>query len=400
MIIKKNTMKHTYFFLVGLLLFSACKEKEFYRGPFEDDGKAPGAITGVQVENLPGAAKITYEVPDDPDLWYVEADYDIRKNKQAHVKSSSYNNYIIVQGFGDSSVHHVKLYSVDRGQNKSGPVTVDVKPDTPPVFNTFKSLTISSTFGGALITFANKDSANLAILPLTKDSLNLWVSAGEIYHTSSPEGQFAVRGYDTTKRVFAVYVRDEWGNVSDTLVKEIKPLYEQELDKSLFKAVNLPSDYTVPNLGSQVIEHAWNDSRSENDFTTQPGHGLPQWFTIDLGVKAQLSRLVVWTRMSSRFLYASGAVKKWEIWGSNDPNPNGDWDSTWTLLLTCEAVKPSGLPVGQNTAEDKAFADAGWEFVFPFDTPPVRYLRWKTLANWGNVSHITITELTLYGKVD
>lgn len=393
-------MKYTCFLLAGLLLFSACKEKEYYRGPYEDDGKAPGPITNVQVENLPGAAKITYQVPDDPDLWYVEADYDIRKGKQANVKSSAYNNVIVVQGFGDSAVHHVKLYSVDRGLNKSKPVTVKIKPHTPPVYSTFESLSIKATFGGALFTFENKDSANLAILPLTKDSLNLWVSAGEIYHTSSTSGKFGVRGYDSTKRVFAVYVRDDWGNVSDTLVKEIKPLYEEELDKSLFKAVHLDGDYTKPNMGTQVIERAWNDSRSENDFTTLPGYGLPQSFTFDLGVKAKLSRLVVWTRLSSRFLYASGAVKKWELWGSNDPNPTGAWDSTWTLLMTCEAVKPSGLPVGQNTAEDKAFADAGWEFVFPLDTPPVRYLRWKTLANWGNVSHITITELTLYGKVE
>lgn len=393
-------MKYIYFLLTGFLLLPACKEEEYYRGPFKNDGRAPGAVTNVQVENLPGAAKITYQVPDDPDLWYVEADYDIREGKQAHVKSSSYNNTILIHGFGDTSVHQVKLYSVDRGQNKSEPVTVEVKPRTPPVHTTFKSLAISATFGGALFTFENKDSANLAVVPLTKDSLNLWVTAGEIYHSSSTSGKFAVRGFDSTARVFAVYVTDEWGNVSDTLVKEVKPLYEEDLDKSLFKAVPLDGDYTKPNLGTQIIEHAWDNSRSENDFTTLPGYGIPQSFTFDLGVKAQLSRIVVWTRMSTRFLYASGAVKKWEIWGSDDPNTSGAWDDSWTLLLTCESVKPSGLPVGENTAEDMAFADAGWEFVFPPDAPPVRYLRWKTLANWGNVTHITITELTLYGKVE
>lgn len=394
-------MKFLYFLLVGMLFFSACKEKEYYREPLENDAKAPGPITDIKVENLPGAAKITYQVPKDPDLWYVEANYDIREGKQAYVKSSSYNNYIIVNGFGDSSIHHVKLYSVDRGQNKSNPVTVDVSPLTPPVFSAFGSLSMSATFGGVLISFENKDSANLAVLPLTKDSLNEWVSAGEIYHSSSTKGEFAARGYDSTQRIFGVYVRDEWGNVSDTLIKEIKPLFEEPLDKTKFRPVDLDGDYNTPNGPNLPMPSIWDDNFSSNgqDFNTLAG-GLPQSFTFDLGVKARLSRIVVWTRRDSRFLYNSGAVKKWELWGSNAPNPNGAWDSTWQFLLTCEAVKPSGLPVGENTAEDKAFADKGWEFTFPLNSPPVRYLRWKTLANWGNVPHITITEINLYGQVN
>ncbi|MBN9267002.1 MAG: hypothetical protein J0I75_20995, partial [Hyphomicrobium sp.] len=37
------------------------------------------------------------------------------------------------------------------------------------------------------------------------------------------------------------------------------------------------------------------------------------------------------------------------IYGSNDPNADGSWDS-WTFLRTCEAIKPSGSPAGTNTA--------------------------------------------------
>lgn len=392
-------MKHKYLLIacLGMLLFGGCHEKEYYREPFVKGDKIPGAVTKVHVDNFPGGAKIVYQIPDDPGFWYVEADFK-RNGKQVKVRSSSYNNYIIVDGFGDSSKHTVKLYSVNRSLNKSKPVAVGVKPLTPPIYKVFNSLSIGNTFGGVYVNFKNKDSANIALIVLTKDSLNEWVNAGDIYHTSRKEGSFSVRGYDSTERTFGVYVRDRWGNLSDTLVGDFKPLFEQELDKSLFRVVNLPTDYNKPNLGHQIEAHAWNGSLSENDFTTEPGHGLPQWFTFDLGVKARLSRLVVWTRQSSRFLYNSGAVKKWQIWGSNDPNTDGSWDS-WQLLLTCTAVKPSGLPAGQNTAEDLAAVKAGWEFTFPLNTPPVRYIRWKTLANWGNVSHITITEITLYGQV-
>ena len=394
--------KHMKYYCIcitaAVLLLAACNQQEYYREPFTKDSQAPLPISKVQVTALPGAARITYQVPEDKDLWYVQADYAMRAGKPTQVRSSAYNRSIVVNGFGDTSVHSITLYAVDRSQNKSEPVTVDVKPLRPPVNNAFDSLTMEATFGGAAVKFKNEDTASIAITVLTKDSLNEWTNAGDIFHTSQRAGTFAVRGYDSTEHTFGVYVSDRWGNVSDTLVKQLKPLFEQELDKSRFSAVNLETDYTTPNLNRQVIEHAWDNSLSENDFTTQPGHGLPQWFTFDIGAKARLSRLVVWTRASSRFLYKSGAVKKWEIWGSNAPNPNGAWDDSWQLLLTCEAVKPSGLPAGQNTAEDLAAVKQGWEFTFPLDAPAVRYIRWKTLANWGNVTHITITEISLYGQ--
>lgn len=396
-------MKYKYLLVIAVLIFSACKDKEFYRGPYNNDGKTPGIVTDVKVENLPGAAKIKYQLPNDADFWYVEAKYEIRKGVEATVRSSYYNHSIKVEGFGDTTMREVQLFSVDRGQNKSKPVIVHIHPLTPSIYKVFQSLSVEPTFGGALINFENVDSANIAIVPITKDSLNDWVSAGEIYHSSRKEGLFAVRGYDTTERVFGFYVRDRWNNVSDTIIKKFKPIFEQELDKSKFRALDLNTDYNTKNPGNSGMSSIWDDAYGSDgplDFTTQPGHGLPQWFTFDLGVKARLSRVKVWVRRSNRFLYNSGAVKKWEIWGSNNPDPNhdGSWD-TWNLLLTCNAIKPSGLPAGQNTAEDKAFADAGWEFTFPPGTPPVEYLRWKTLENWGNVSHITIVEIELYGQV-
>src|SRR3546814_18376720 len=102
----------------------------------------------------------------------------------------------------------------------------------------------------------------------------------------------------------------------------------------------------------------WNDSQSENDFVTSPGHGLPQWFTFDLGVTARLSRLVLFKRLSNRFLYNSGAVKRWSLYGSNDPNPDGSFDESWIFLMECNSIKPSGLPPGENTNEDLEYARA------------------------------------------
>ncbi|GAA4311853.1 DUF5000 domain-containing lipoprotein [Compostibacter hankyongensis] len=377
-----------------LLSLAACKEDK--TSPIENDGKAPGPVSDVQVENLPGAARLTYKAPGDEDMLYVEAHYDIREGQERIARSSLYKNYMMLEGFGDSSTHNVTLYAVDRGLNKSTPVEITVHPKTPPVYDVFKSLSMAASFGGMGLSMKNSTEANIAIVVITPDSLGE-MSPAETFYTSRIAGDFYVRGYDTVKRTFGIYVRDRWNNLSDTLFEELTPLFEAKLDKTKFRKVDLPTDYNKANQnGAQVMEHLWDDSRSENDFTTLPGFGLPQWFTFDLGIKSKLSRMVVWTRTSSRFLYQSGAVKKWEIYGSNSPAPDGSWDS-WTLLMRCESIKPSGLPVGTNSQEDLDFVNAGWEFTFPPDAPPVRYIRWKTLENWGNVTHITLTEMDLFG---
>jgi hypothetical protein len=387
--------------LCGLVFTNACRDKEFYRGPLTSGGEAPGPVSNTSVRNFPGGATIFYQIPSDTNFWYVEASFD-RNGKTVEVRSSSYNDSITVNGFGDSTIHEVTLYTVSRSQKKSTPVSVSVHPLTPPVYTVFDSLAVDPTFGGVLVHFKNPDSAAMAITVLTTDSLGQWIVAGDIYHTNQTGGDFSLRGFASEPRQFKIFATDRWGNVSDTLTRTLTPLFETELDKSLFKRVDLPTDYSTPNQGNQVMELAWNGggaSDAGGDFTTLPGHGIPQWFTFDLGVTAKLSRIVVYTRTNSRFLYNSGCVKTWELWGSNSPNPNGDWDSTWTYLMTCNSVKPSGLPVGENSAEDLAAVIAGWNFDFPTDIPPVRYIRWKTLANWGDVTHITIGEMTFYGQV-
>ena len=70
---------------------------------------------------------------------------------------------------------------------------------------------------------------------------------------------------------------------------------------------------------------------------------IPQWFTFDLGVKARLSRFKFHHQYNTAH-YVAGDPKVMEVYGSNNPNPDGSWDS-W-ILGTFESIKPSGLASG------------------------------------------------------
>ncbi len=63
-------------------------------------------------------------------------------------------------------------------------------------------------------------------------------------------------------------------------------------------------------------------------------------------------------------------LREFEIWGSNNPNADGSWAS-WDSIGTFESFKPSGLPLGQVSAEDIQFARVdGEDFDFPWEQAP------------------------------
>jgi hypothetical protein len=273
---------------------------------------------------------------------------------------------------------------------------VKVKPLTPPVLEAFKSLSMQADFGGVTVNFENRDSGNIVISLLTKDSTGE-ITTADIFYTSLKSGQFSVRGFEAKNRWFGLCIRDRWDNRSDTLTEELTPLYEEKLDKKKFKTLSLPSD--AP--GTLPITNLWDDVTAYPQFfRTVTGSGIPHWFSFDLGVTAKLSRYVMIQRGAfdeNSLLYSAGDPRHWEVWGSNQPSPDGSWDG-WTKLADCESIKPSGSGIGQNTNDDIAKAQAGQEFSFPLDAPPVRYLRIKMLQTWGNSDYMWMSELTFYGQ--
>jgi Sad1 / UNC-like C-terminal. len=393
---KKLFIKYRTILLALLVCLQTCEEETHQ--PIGSDKGKPRGITHATVENLPGGARIRYDVPNDKSLLYVKALYEIRPGVGQEAKSSFYTNSVEVNGFGRAGTYSVTLIAVGRNGEESQPFEVDVEPTTPPVEQAFATLDIQENWGGATVYMENQYEAELTVEVVTPDSFgNLAIA--ETFYTKMKNARMPIRGFDPEPRTFGVVLKDHWGNRSDTVFKEVTPWFEELIPKP-FAKVDLPTDYSAAhNNGTAVLERIWDDSQSENDFVTVPGHGLPQWFTFDLKATVQLSRLVLFKRLSANFLYNSGAVKRWEIYGSNNPNPDGSFDDSWVLLGECESIKPSGLPAGENTEEDRAYAAAGEEFLFPEDVPPVRYLRWKTLENWGNVSHVNITEIDVYGQI-
>ncbi|MEL7587444.1 MAG: DUF4959 domain-containing protein [Prolixibacteraceae bacterium] len=392
---------YTCLFLTGLFL-SGCEEPE--KGiPVNENDISPAPVSNVEVKNIPGGATLSYALPESENLLYVVAEYSIHNGVILEKKASYYNNSLTIEGFPDTNPYEVKLYAVSRGDKKSSPVSATINPLTPPVVSVFGSLSAIPTFGGVNISFENNNEADLKITVLTTDSHGDLYPA-ETYYTKRKNGSFSVRGFEPVERKFGFYIRDRWENYSDTLFAELTPYYEEKLDKSKFRAVELASDTYQPHI-SIGMTAMWDDIWNANQpvFHTKPNTGIPQSFTVDLGAKAKLSRFKFYHRLSgnggqgSDGQYNAGDPQILQVYGSNDPTDN--WDS-WTLLGTFQSVKPSGLPGVQFNAEDIQFACVdGEDFEFPLDAPAVQYLRVKTTKVWGGVTYVYYSELTFWGEV-
>lgn len=150
-----------------ILVFTSCSEEDIL-SPLENNQVPPGTVENVRVENLPGKVRLTYTLPEDKDLLYVVAKYELENGTEVEVKSSYYNNSMLLEGFAGQSDRNVNLYAVNRSEIESEPVIVTVSPLEAPIFDVFESLEVSPDFGGIKINSRNNTNEDIALLVMEK----------------------------------------------------------------------------------------------------------------------------------------------------------------------------------------------------------------------------------------
>ncbi|MBB4037628.1 hypothetical protein GGR21_003548 [Dysgonomonas hofstadii] len=388
-------MKNILFIITSLLVLISCSED--VHGPLSGDKSVPPPVFNVSVENLSGAAKITYSLPVNDNLLYIKAVYTIA-GVTKDTKVSSKVNSLYIEGFDKAEEYEVALYSVSKGEVESAPVLVKVYPLTPPIASVYDSLNVFETFGGIVVQFENKEKANISIEVLVED-ISGWKNL-DTYYTKLEKGMFAIRGLNNEPIDFAICVRDRWLHTSDTLKINMTPLFEEELNIRLFKDARFPGE-ALDHSSAWSLAKIWDNDMSTG-LQVKLNTPYPFWFTFDLGVTAKLSRFKLWQRQG-QYIYSHFNPHEWELWGSN--NPDQGWNN-WTRLGHFVMVKPSGLPVANNnfTEEDRLAAEAGNEFEIEIDAPAVRYIRWRHIDSWatigGTAGSVSFMEIRFFGSIE
>ena len=397
---KNNRLKYLSAVLGLFSLLYSCSE-DVVREPSGTSTGAPLPVSEVTVKNYAGKATIKYQLPSDPNVLYVKAVYTTTSGNGMEAKASYYLDSLVVEGFADENEHEVLLYTVNRQEVQSEPVSVVVKPLEAPIFPIRRSLEIKNAFGGFKLSALNVTQEPVGILIMEKNVIGEWeVDNNLSVYTSADSITSQTTGMDTLMREYAIAVRDRWGNLTDTLFTQIHPIYETEVDRSLFNHYPLPGD--APMVSNGGVVHALWDNRYGWPvlFTSLDASvsNIPAVVTIDMGREAKVSK--VWLRPFqeiSGLFYDYATPRYFQLWGSASPNPNGELDGSWTLLGTYELAKPSGAPGKTETPADQEAARNGFFFEADLDAPRMRYLRIKNLQNWSGFGTIAMDELRVYG---
>lgn len=370
-----------------------CNKRD-YRAQYPIDKSAPAAISSATVKNKPGGSVISYKISDDKDLLYVVAKY-ARNGKQVEQKASVYESSLEILGFGKSVEVLVELTAYDRSNNASAPVVVKAHPEESAIYQIFKTMKAQNDFGGIYVSWANPLRADVQITILAPDPKEKSkIAEVQTFFSRTVDGFGNLRGYPSGDVQMGIFVHDQWGNSTDTLIGMYNPIFEIEINKSKFARWNpaaIPYN-AYPSPTNWGIEGAWDNSISSGFANFTLG------FTFDMGVKAKISRFSI-NQRTPPLAYTLGHMKSFELWGTNDPNSVNADPSTWKFIGSFTSIKPSGLPHGEVTADDVDYASTkGEPFIVPSTAPAVRYIWLRCLQTWSNADVIQFMEMTFYGN--
>lgn len=383
-----------------LVMVISCKEEPVGQQP--TDTEAPSPVSNLKVQPTPGGAIISYDIPNESDISYVLCEYVTDKGEKKVTRSSIYQNQVEVEGLGEVIPVHFTLSLVDHSQNKSKPVTGTFSPEEPNFKTVFKTIEITPDFSGIVLNWKNENKDLLGFFIYAINDDGKWEEKALTFSSKETDRR-SLRGFDTKDRKFGVQIMDRFGHKTDTLVVSRTPLFEKMLDKKKFKDGYLAGDNNT-NHSNRPLSNIWDDKVNVIWHTVpNAGFTMPETFTIDLGVDALLSRMVMWNRLD--YSYGQHNPRYIEVWGSNTLSHDrldnywktDAWKDKWTLLGDFEQIKPSGLPYGQTTNEDKAIEQAGFEFIFEPGAGKMRYLRFVVKETWQKTAAIHFGELSIFG---
>lgn len=390
-------------FILTLIGFASCDKND------EGDTTPPGKLVINGIVPTHGGAKIAFTLPADKDLLYVKAEYTTTVGKNVFKASSYYNDTIELDGFNDTTPQTIKLYVVDRNNNKSEAVETKVTPLLSYIHLVQESLNVIPTFGGVKIAWQNimKKSVHVKIYAESLYGLDSVIISTDLENYAT-----TFRGLDSVNYEFYSLVEDNHENTTlKQYVATVKPAFEQKIDKSSWTLI--PGLSVDGNAWEGVTENFWDDVIDTNTDPDDNSYFIisrddnggalnyPLDIVIDLNKQVIINRVQVWQRAywysgdepngvsALPYYYQPENMRKFELWVSNDK-------ITWEIAGAFDIGDPKDDD-GNIAPEYIQAAIDGHEFILENATEPFRYLKYSITSTFGSETNVYGSEITLYG---
>jgi hypothetical protein len=401
-------------------LFMSCKETR--------EDIQPQSLESYTITPVSGGVTISYPVPNDPNILYVMAEYK-RNGELFTERSSIYKSSVTIEGFNTTDKVTATLYTVNYHETRSEPVSVEFTPLESPIAIAYRSLILSTGFGGIVAQWENQAKTELGVRLMCEVDGKL--TDKEMYFSAIPAETHAFRGFEDVETTFALSFEDKWGNISDTTYFTTTPIAELEVPKPFgdMRSV-IPYDNTTENPTFNW-PRLFNKAVGDDSWLTVSSEQYGPSFTIDLKDTYKLNRMTIWPRMRPNTptdVYTVNNVLVFEMWGTkeidNSKLPPAD-KGYWLEKFTESAFKHEGVTIAERTfADDWVYlgrhaverldllgasteditnrAREGEQFELPAGAEPVRYIRFfvietdKGAPTPGNL--FQIGELSFFGN--
>lgn len=393
-------MKKINFIIIVLTAccFFACKHDDDETGGVWSSG----ALGEYKIEPINGGAVVTYEIPRDPDILYIMAEYE-RNGKIFTEKSSVHKNSLTIEGFNTTEKVKATLYKVNKQEQRSEPMEIEFQPLESLVSIAKNSLKIVPGFGGVVASWDNPLMTEFGVRLMSLGDQNE-LETQEMYYSATKDEIHPFRGFEAEEATFAIAFEDKWGNVSDTTQVTLTPYFETLIPKPYtdFRA-SIPYDNTT-NYSGRRLDMLWDNivnTRSHGWLTQQGSSGLS--ITIDLGQVVKLSRIVI-HGYHLNAVYTQVNIQQFELWGAKEIDferlsdrpywldeysvrndaihgvdsttvlPDRTFKDDWQYLGHHGIIRYDQMvPVDNQAILD--LAANGSEYEMPIDAEPVRYIR-------------------------
>lgn len=446
----KRYITYTLVVLVNSLMLASCMNSYLGIEQLDLGTDKPEKLTVNKVIPLSGGLEIHFSLPaGNPNHSQVVATYANKAGDQVEFKVSRYSNKILVEGFFGTEEVTVEMAVVDESGNRSDITYVKDRPLLSPVEIARQSLVASAAFGGVKLEWNNDQALPFAIHVLTEDEIQKGVKTliedptKTIYSSDSLNTSIYLRQYDNVEQTFGFVLSDKWGNRTDTLIQLITPYKEDVIDFKLVEAV----PYFNPTYGTTSLDYAefgvdpitglqndatthsasfapstmFNGVTTGNHFLARkfyiqpPGSSTSErtyvddvYVTFDLRQDLRLSRVQIYPRASSSYLYSRSSVKRFRIWGTDDANSTrwSKFPEGWTLIGEYEGKMPANS--ASITQEETDYFYFSQEYAITEDnvdieatpTASFRYMRLQLMESYTkNENFYTINEFKMFGEV-
>ncbi|MDR3245302.1 MAG: DUF4959 domain-containing protein [Prevotellaceae bacterium] len=445
-----HTWKSAYFILIALLVM-ACTEDKIGQQP--TDSLPPSPLKEAEAIGISGGALVTYVLPDnDTDISYVRGEYVIDGETRI-IRSSVYKDYFFVEGLETNVTVDINLYVVDHSENKSTPLKKTFTTLEAPYASIANSIEISPSIGGIVLRWDNPERlSTIGVVLLKYDTLTKKMKEHAV--TFEPKGA-VFYAFPFIEQTFGAYVIDKWGHFSDTTFITTTPVPETWLDRLNMRGYAIGNDALLatadPNNGYYSGAERLFDGMarslgtaanllSASAFGVFSSDGtMPIYYTIDLGVYADVSRFWIEPRGHSTYgRYAFGqnggaSPFNWDLWGTttdfrdsasvdfkegDDPYwTTGQWkqDKRWKYMGNYTHRRPSdpnATPDNPGARSGAAWdADLAATYAPPSLTNPtnfpinelgvgtVRYIRFEFNRSWSDENGAMFHELWFWGGI-